>query len=128
MHSSSPPPSASPLKRRGEHGGKDLVHVRGLAQCGKEALKNLRPGVDLIGAVVAVDHSHRLAGGGGHHVDLGIDLSHVVLSGEPRLSDIDLLLGGLASLDLLNDLVTVGAAMGLHSKLALILPSMTIWT
>ena len=50
-----------------------FMSVQGLTQGGVKTLKNLRPGVDLIGAIVTVDHGYRLAGGGGHHVDLGID-------------------------------------------------------
>ena len=42
-------------------------------QLGKFA-EQTDPGVQIGGAVVAVHHRHGLAGGRGHHVDLGVDL------------------------------------------------------
>ena len=45
---------------------------------GGSFFQNAHPGVGIVGAVVAVNHGHGLAGGGGDHVDLLIDLAQVL--------------------------------------------------
>ena len=43
--------------------------------CACKAIEHIRPCVDVAGTVIAVNHGHRLAGGGRDHVDLRVDLA-----------------------------------------------------
>ena len=55
--------------------GEDLARGHVAAEQAQGLPQQTDPGVDVRGAVVAVDHGHVLAGGGCDHVDLSIDLA-----------------------------------------------------
>ena len=60
-----------------EHGEELPLVLRGTDE-GSKFTQQVHPGVDVGGAVVAVDHGHRCTGGGGDHVDLPVDTQGVV--------------------------------------------------
>ena len=64
-----------PLQARLIELGEDLAGGHVAAEQAQSLPQQADPGVDVGGAVVAVDHGHVLARGGGDHVDLSIDLA-----------------------------------------------------